>query len=543
MKKELLSFLTAAAVFLLSGCSLSNTDSSQSGKANSSSSGSVSSGGGDSENKGSAVAVIDITTNDQSDKKMDFVTKPVAAHVSEAISTWMPGYVAPPEPYYEDCTVTVTGTDSKVQLENAVAKVKVRGNWTTNYEKKPLRIKFDRKQSLLGLNGGAQMKNWVLLACYKDGSMMRDKSALSIAREILGADGLYAADAAFVEVNINGQYWGMYLLTELQQVNENRVDITEPEENYAGTDIGYFLEYDGYYDYEDDLQKFHVDYNGNAPLVPYDGKDGSGRTMKCLPDGPMDFKKDIGFTIKSDIYSQAQHDFIASYVNNVYDIMYHAAYDHEAYEFDSSLSSISKTDAMTPQEAVEKVVNVDSLADMYLISELTCDADIYWSSFFMDADFGPSGDGRLTFEAPWDFDSGLGNKDRCANGDGFYAANIVPDVDGGPMGGGMYETINPWLAVLMYEDWYQDLIREKWTACHDSGILESTVAAIDSDAQDYKAAFDRNYQRWDNIVNNYSFVGELSEDARACKTHEECSNYLRWWLQNRIDFMNAQWLG
>lgn len=36
---------------------------------------------------------------------------------------------------------------------------------------------------------------------------------------------------------------------------------------------------------------------------------------------------------------------------------------------------------------------------------------------------------KLTFEVPWDFDSAMGNKDRCADGTGFYAANIVWDVN------------------------------------------------------------------------------------------------------------------
>ena len=106
--------------------------------------------------------------------------------------------------------------------------------------------------------------------------------------------------------------------------------------------------------------------------------------------------------------------------------MYEAAYFNKALVFNDTYTAISETNDITPQQAVEKVVNVDSLADMYIISELTCDADIYWSSFFMDADFSAGGDVRLTFEAPWDFDSSMGNKDRCADGTGFYAANIVP---------------------------------------------------------------------------------------------------------------------
>ncbi|MDE5564687.1 MAG: CotH kinase family protein, partial [Oscillospiraceae bacterium] len=411
---------------------------------------------------GGTIPVLSIETINQEADVLDFVEKTVSSPIAKSIASWTPGYKMPPAPYYEACTITLTDADNTVLLNAADAKVKVRGNWTTTYDKKPLRIKFTETQNLLGLNDGEQMKNWVLLAEYKDTSMLRNKTALSIARELLGEDGLYAADAAFVEVEINHQYWGVYLLTELQQINPDRVNITEPEKNYAGTDIGYFMEFDGYFTNEDALHQFHVDYADNAPLVPFDGNGGSERTITPLSEGPQDLKKDVGMTIKSDIYTQEQHDFIASYVNNVYRILYAAAYEDTAYQFDSSYTEISAAD-ITAREAIEQVIDVNSLVDMYIISELTCDADIYWSSFFMDVDFEPDGDRRLRFEAPWDFDSALGNKNRCADGTGFYAANIIPDVND------EYETVNPWLAVLMYEDWFQDLIREKWTNAYDSG--------------------------------------------------------------------------
>jgi hypothetical protein len=394
---------------------------------------------------------------------------------------------------------------------------------------------------MLGLNGGAEFRNWVLLAEYKDASMLRNKSALAVARDILGRDGLYAADAQFVEVVINGNYWGVYLLAEFQQVNSDRVDISKPEADYTGTDIGYFIEFDGEYKQEDELEQFFVDYADNAALVPFDGKNGSGKTMKCLKDGRRDPKKDVGFAVKSDINSKEQLDFISDFVNGTYDIMYHAAYDDKAYVFNDDYSAITETSAISPQEAVERVVDLDSLADMYIVSELTCDADIYWSSFFMSADFGPDGSRKLVFQAPWDFDSAMGNKDRCSDGTGFYAANIVPDVNGGASGGGEYDSINPWLAVLMYEDWYTDIIRDKWTSAYDNGTFSAAVDMINSDTDEYSSAFDRNYERWNNLRDKSEFGSELSSAAFRCKTHKEAADYLADWLQKRVDFLNGYW--
>lgn len=480
--------------------------------------------------------LISITTVNQDPDVLDFVTEPVAEHVSAAIATWTPGYKMPPAPYYETCKISMTRPDTGEQFADLEAEVKVRGNWTTNYDKKPLRLKFTEKQKLISDEGGAEARNWLLLACFKDASLLRDKTALEMARGILEPDGLYASDAELVEVEINGAYWGVYLLADQQQVHSDRVDINDPEPDYQGTDIGYLLEFDGYFYNEEPLHQFHVDYMNNAPLIPYDGEGGSGRTMTCLPEGENDPKKDIGFTIKSDIYSQEQHDFIASFVNNVYNIMYHAAYDNQAYSFNADYSEIAPAADMTPQEAVEAVVNVESLADMYLVSELTCDADIYWSSFYMDADFSAEGDKKLTFEAPWDFDSGLGNKKRCKDGTGFYAANIVPDVDSN-----VYETINPWLAVLMNAEWYQEIIREKWTAAYDSGVLTQAVQHVTDDKTAYADAFKRDNKRWGSSVLDESVAMELSAKARKCVTQGMAADYLAEWLQSRVDFVNEQW--
>ena len=474
--------------------------------------------------------VLSIETVSQDKDVLDFVNEPVAKHVAESIASWTPGYEMPPEPYNEECRITLTDADGNVIFEPADAKVKVRGNWTTVYQKKPLKIKFNEKHSMLGLNDGAELKNWLLLAEYKDGSMLRDKAAFYAADRLLSEDELFSPDSEFVQVEINGEYYGVYLLTEMIQANSARVDITEPEKDYTGTDIGYLLEYDGYYTTEDEMHGFPLTLANDAPLRPYDGKGGGGEKIKCLK------TSDLGMTIKSDIYSMEQHDFIENYVNNVYTIMYEAAYNDKAYSFDAEYENISENKDLTPQQAVESVVNVNSLADMYIISELTCDADIYWSSFFMDADLGAEGDKKLTFESPWDFDSSMGNKDRCIDGNGFYASNVVPDVDGWES-----NKVNPWLMVLAYEDWYQDIVKKKWTKAYNEGVFTDMIEMVRNDASQLQDEFEKNYKKWNNIVANYEFANELSKPAAKCKNQLDAANFLAEWLTKRVNFLNSQW--
>ena len=480
--------------------------------------------------EGDVLPVISIVTEKTGDDALAFVTDPVAPHVSAQIASWTPGYQMPPAPWYEPCSITVT--DGGTALLSAPAQVKVRGNWTTTYDKKPLRIKFDEKQSVLGLNGGEAFKSWVLLALYKDTSLLRDKTALAMARDILGADGLYAADSQLVEVTVDGQYWGVYLLTEQQQVDGDRIDITKPADGYEGTDIGYLLEFDGYYTEEDDLHSFTIGYAENAPLVPFDGQDESGLRMTPLPVGRHDVRPVVGYTIKSDVYSAAQRDCIAARLEAVYEVMYAAAYEDRALVLGPD-GALTEAD-IAPQEAVSQVADLDSLADMYLLCELTCDADLYWSSFFLTCDLGPDGDGRLRFEAPWDFDSTMGNKDRCADGTGLYAANILWDVND------QYQSIQPWLAVLIHEDWFQDIVREKWAAARDGGVFDRALAGIASDMETCADAFARDEARWDTLTHNEA-SSEWTVAVRRCRTHADTAAILSDWLTARVAFLDTVW--
>ena len=121
---------------------------------------------------------------------------------------------------YVGAKISVTGCEDKYRMNGIEAEVKVRGNYTLDYDKKPIRIKFTKKQGMLGLNGGNKFKSWVLLADYKDLSLSHNSVAYYLGNVLLGSDGLYCTDFRTVEVYINGRYWGVYILAEQQEVKE-----------------------------------------------------------------------------------------------------------------------------------------------------------------------------------------------------------------------------------------------------------------------------------------------------------------------------------
>ncbi|OUM58719.1 Non-catalytic module family DOC2 [Piromyces sp. E2] len=493
--------------------------------------------------------VISIVSKSGNNK---FISEPIQKHVME-VSFWLD---PAPVPYNEDITISVEDENGKKVMEGATGKAKVRGNFSTAYVKKSIRLTFDEKQELLGLNGGKKFKKWLLLAEYKDTSLLRDKASFALSREILSEDGLYVSDAKLVELNINNEYWGIYLLAEAQQINNGRVSITDVKKNYTATDI-------------EPLQSIRITYNDNAPLTPYDGEDGNGISINAIniqeneqiidiakeneqptvdddessSDDEQEEEKKYGdvpndllnMTIKSDIYSQEQHDFIETYINNVYKIIYEAVYNKKSIKFNDNYSDVMDAPGFTLREAIENVIDVNSLADMYIISELTCDADLFISSFYMDVDFGKNGSKKLRFEAPWDFDSGLGIKNVCVNGQGFYAGNAFLDSSTSS-----YQ-VNPWLTIMMYEDWYQDIIRNKWTKAYDNGVFSRTIDMIQTDSKKYEEAFTRNTQKWDNEVRRGILGYEIIDREKQCITEADSAAYVVEWLEARVDFMNNHW--
>ncbi|MBQ3346557.1 MAG: CotH kinase family protein, partial [Synergistaceae bacterium] len=123
---------------------------------------------------------------------------------------------------YVPAQMVVVGTDGKIMAQDLSwsGQIKVRGNSTSGYAKRPYNMKFSEKVNLFKFG---KSKKWCLLADYLDPTLMRNKTALDLA-EILGLDTAMAHQ--HVEVWVDGNYRGMYLLTEKIEEDKNRVNIS-----------------------------------------------------------------------------------------------------------------------------------------------------------------------------------------------------------------------------------------------------------------------------------------------------------------------------
>ncbi|MDE6676182.1 MAG: CotH kinase family protein, partial [Clostridia bacterium] len=423
---------------------------------------------------------------------------------------------------YKKCSVTLTNGREGEDFADLSAQVRIRGNNTATYDKKSFRLKFDKKTNLLGLNGGAECKNWVLLACYKDVTFLRDAVTFEFAKQSLAENGYYTSDYSFAEVSINGSYNGLYLVAEQQQVNSNRVDIFEPADGYTGTDIGYLVEFDGNAYKEDPSTYFRVDYS-STPLICEDG------TKKVPSQYPENFfASRVSYTVKNDITNSAQFSFIQNYTQNVFKILYDAIYNGKYTTFNANYTAVVPASYQDARSTVEAVVNLDSWVDMFLLQELACDNDIDWSSFFFSVDMSKSGDKKLTFQAPWDFDSGYGMMKGLEELDKIFTANAYTTGQKG---------LNLWTALPAHADWFMQAVAERFAELKEDGVFTRLITLIDVVTETYEPYFEKNYEKWDNLG---KIVDTLqSNQVTTFTTHADAAKYLRDWLSHRIDFLDG----
>lgn len=101
--------------------------------------------------------------------------------------------------------------------------IRGRGNSTWTTSKKPYKFKLDKKADLFNMG---KNKHWVLLADYYDPSHIRNKITYYMGEKFGLA---FTPKCVYVDVVMNGEYYGSYLLAEQIRLDSNRVDLDDLE--------------------------------------------------------------------------------------------------------------------------------------------------------------------------------------------------------------------------------------------------------------------------------------------------------------------------
>jgi spore coat protein CotH len=387
---------------------------------------------------------------------------------------------------YVPATIQVFNCDEAYEMA-AEGGVRVRGHSTAEQgEEKPYRIRFEKKQNMLGLHDGRKYRNWVLLRTYWH--LCPDYMGFRLAKTIFGGR-YYSSDCMFVNLYLNDKDLGVYLLCEQNQAARDRMDVIEPDEGDGRTDIGYLLEMENYPDDEHPgfaiaEKPYTEDIAGRKRVVP-------GRY----------------YAIKSDIWSEEQAQYIENWLTEAYNVLYEAAVNGKAMELNEDLKTVA-AENMTPFEAVDKLLDLESLADMLILEELVQNYDVGAGSFYMAVDF--SEDSRyekLTFLGPWDFSWGYLEP---ADG-GYYACTFQNMIQG-------MDNSNPWFVLAMKMEAFRTIVKDRWKKLSDSGKLTDTTIQVLADIE--------------------ALAGDLGEEnAEKLEKGREIVEY----VNARIRWLDEQW--
>lgn len=120
-----------------------------------------------------------------------------------------------------DVTTLEASTDKNGKtVYPLTAKGRGNSSWTMPTGKKPYNLKFEKKIDLLGMG---KAKSWCLISNWVDTTFLRNYMAYQLACKM----GMGTPDCQIIALCINGQYEGIYLLTEKVGLNDYRTEIPE----------------------------------------------------------------------------------------------------------------------------------------------------------------------------------------------------------------------------------------------------------------------------------------------------------------------------
>ncbi len=273
-----------------------------------------------------------------------------------------------------------------------IKELKARGNSTFTYAaKKSYQMKLETASDLL--QNGENVKTWVLLANYFDATLMHDKLFKDMAAAL---EMPYTASCDWVNLYYDGEYRGVYLLSEKNAVKDTGINITDLEAAYKDQNPEYGTNmttatgtnaYGGSYTYTTGLTD-PTDITGGYLL----------ELNHDAPDEVNGFvtKKGKGVNVKSPEWcGDAAMEYISEY---------YQAFENAVYAMDENGNYTGIND---DGKHYYEYVDRDSLVKIFLLQELALSPDGFISSlyFYKDANgimyAGPIWDQDMTLGTGW----------------------------------------------------------------------------------------------------------------------------------------------
>ncbi|MEY3918666.1 MAG: hypothetical protein RLZZ132_1002 [Bacteroidota bacterium] len=331
--------------------------------------------------------------------------------------------------------------------------------------------------------------DWVLNASYNDRSFMRD----FLAQMIAGRLGVLNSKTKFVELIINDEYRGVYILMEKIKQGKNRVPISDlyPTEN-SGDDVtgGYLLK---------------IDKTSGSPSTSWKSNYTSGitATQKC------EFQIEYP---KYGIITQQQLIYIRDYINT----------------WERKLMTEDMND---PKASFRDMMDMPSFVNFFILNEVTRNVDGFRLSTYLYKDKESLG-GKIKMGPAWDFNIAFGNADYL---NGWMTNGFVYKAMENDGGKNDYWQVPFWWNKLIQDASFRKALATRWKEVRKTFLnTNSLFASIDSAQVVLKEPLTRNFQKYQlmgrKIWPNYYVGSSLTDEV----------NWLKNWIQGRLTWLDAQ---
>ena len=325
--------------------------------------------------------------------------------------------------------------------------------------------------------------DWVLYAPYMDKTMMRNYLAYTLTREM----GRWASRVRYVELILNNEYQGIYLLAEKIKRDSSRVNISKllPTDNTGIELTGGYI--------------FSLDKEPNGWLSSYPTP---GATNQARRQFSYVYPKVLDITTQ-------QKNFIKQTVD----------------DFESTLAGPNFQD---PSFGVRKHADLNSFIDFLIMNELSRNIDGYRLSSYFHKNKNV-GDGRIKAGPAWDFDLAFKNADYCEGSliSGWaYKFNSVCPGDGAGL-------IPFWWDRLMLDTSFVSSLRCRWLDLRKTTLSDQRINnLIDSADILTTEARTRHFAKW-NLNGNTWWRG-----INPIRSYEEEKNTMKLWIKQRAEWID-----
>ena len=381
---------------------------------------------------------------------------------------------------------SVNGFSTKIGIE-------IRGQTSANFDKKSYGI--ETRDSIGGsmdvaLVGLPEGDDWVLHGPFIDKTLIRN----ALAHFLYQSTGRYSPRSRFVEVFLNNEYQGVYLLLEKIKRSKNRQNLTKlTKADTTGDAItGSYI--------------FRIDKSDNIHAEGFLSSD----NLQIVYHYPK----------KEDMMPQ-QETYLQGAVN----------------KFENLMDASHWND---PNTGYSTLLDVDAAVDYVMHEEITKNTDAYICSFYMFKQRDSEG-GKISLGPPWDFNLAFG----AVNYSGGMETNgwqIELNISAGSY------KVPPWLLKLWGDTAFQDRFKARWAELRSSVWHSSYIDAyMDSLSVLLANASERNFDRWPILgsascvnLGTGGFSYNFCFNGYSEPTWEQEITHVRTWFKERIAWIDSE---